>query len=89
MNGWLIIFAVTSTAGGVWGSSNQAPAAVFASFLFGSLFFLALGTKAVLQGGTIATGAAPPNPPTSLEIHTTATPQTGKFPKVRVWRTVH
>ena len=47
MNGWLIIFAVTSTAGGVWGSSNQAPAAVFASFLFGSLFFLALGTKAV------------------------------------------
>ena len=47
MNGWLIIFAVTSTTGGVWGSSGQIPAALFASFLFGSLFFLALGAKAV------------------------------------------
>jgi hypothetical protein len=51
--------------------------------------YIALGTKAVLQGGTVATGAAPPNPATSLEVHTTATPQAGKFPKVRVWRTVH
>lgn len=47
MNGWLIIFAVTSTASQVWGSSGQTPATVFAAFLFGSLFFLALGAKAV------------------------------------------
>ena len=46
MNGWLIIFAVTSTTGGVWGSSGQTPAALFAALLFG-LFFLALGAKAV------------------------------------------
>jgi hypothetical protein len=51
--------------------------------------YIALGTKAVLQGGTVDTHNPAPLPPTSLEIHTTATPQTGKFPKVRVWRTVH
>jgi hypothetical protein len=51
--------------------------------------YIAIGTKAVLQGGTVATGAAPPNPPTSLEIHTTSTRQSFRFPKVRVWRTVH
>jgi hypothetical protein len=51
--------------------------------------YIALGTKAVLQGGTVPTGAPPPAASTRLEIHTTATPQSGKFPKVRVWRTVH
>ena len=47
MNGWLIIFAGTSTASGVWGRSSHDPAAVFASFLFGGLFVLALCAKAV------------------------------------------
>ena len=47
MNGWLIIFGVTSTACHVLGSQGPTPAAGFASFLFGSLFFLALGAKAV------------------------------------------
>jgi ABC-type Mn2+/Zn2+ transport system permease subunit len=47
MNGWSIIFAVTSTVSGLWGSSAQSAAAVFASVLFGFLFLLALCTKAV------------------------------------------
>lgn len=47
MNGWSIIFAVTSTVSGVWGSSAQSTAAQFASALFGILFLLALCTKAI------------------------------------------
>lgn len=47
MNGWSIIFAVTSTVSGVWGSSVESTAAVFASVLFGFLFLLALCTKAI------------------------------------------
>ncbi len=40
MTGWMIIFAVTSTASGALGS-------VLASSLFGTLFVLALCAKAV------------------------------------------
>ena len=47
MNGWMIIFALTSTTSGVWGSWNQAPAAFFASGIFGILFLLAIGARAV------------------------------------------
>ena len=47
MSGWLIIFASTSTASGIWGSSSHAPAAVFASGLFAGLFVIALCAKAV------------------------------------------
>ncbi len=62
MNGWSIIFAVTSTISGVWGSSlvqstavqstavqstADSTAAMFASILFGFLFLLALCTKAI------------------------------------------
>ena len=47
MTGWSIIFATTSTISGVWGSSSQSPAAVFASVLFGVLFLLALGTRVI------------------------------------------
>jgi hypothetical protein len=47
MNGWLIIFATTSMSSGLWSSSGEAPAAVFASVLFGVLFLIALSTKAV------------------------------------------
>lgn len=47
MNGWSIIFAVTSTISGVWGSSSQSTAAFFASGLFGLLFLLALCTKVI------------------------------------------
>jgi hypothetical protein len=47
MTGWMIIFALTSTTSGVWGSSAQAPAALFACALFGTLFLLALCAKAM------------------------------------------
>jgi hypothetical protein len=47
MHGWLIIFAVTSTTSGLWGSSTQSPAALFACGIFGVLFLLALGARAV------------------------------------------
>jgi hypothetical protein len=47
MNGWSIIFAVTSTISGVWGTSAESSAALFASALFGFLFLLALCTKAI------------------------------------------
>lgn len=47
MTGWMIIFAVTSTTSGVYGSALQAPAAVLASGLFGTLFILALCARAV------------------------------------------
>ena len=47
MNGWSIIFAVTSAISGVWGSSTQSSAAIFASVLFGFLFLLALFTRVV------------------------------------------
>lgn len=47
MSGWSIIFAVTSTISGVWGSSAESAAAIFASALFGLLFLLALCTKAI------------------------------------------
>ena len=47
MNGWLIIFASTSMASGVWGSSSHAPAALVASGLFAGLFVISLCAKAV------------------------------------------
>ena len=47
MNGWLIIFAMSSMTGGIWGSFAQVPAAMFASALFGALFVLALCARAV------------------------------------------
>jgi hypothetical protein len=47
MNGWSIIFAVTSAISGIWGSSAESTAAIFASVLFGVLFLLALCTRAV------------------------------------------
>jgi hypothetical protein len=52
--------------------------------------YIALGTKAVLQGGTVATNNPLPGADaTTPEVHTTLLPPTGKYPKVRVWRTVH
>lgn len=47
MSGWMIIFVVTSVTSGFWGSSAQVPAALFASGIFGTLFLLALGARAV------------------------------------------
>lgn len=47
MNGWTIIFAITSTIGGVWGSSAQSTAAIFVAALFGLLFLLTLCTRAI------------------------------------------
>ena len=47
MNGWSIIFAVTSMISGLWGSSAESAAAIFASALFGILFLLALCTRAI------------------------------------------
>jgi hypothetical protein len=47
MNGWLIIFAVTSVTSAFWGSSAESPAALFVSGIFGVLFLLALGARAV------------------------------------------
>lgn len=49
MNGWSIIFAVTSTVSGLLGSSAESTAAMFVSALFGVLFLLALCTR-VLRG---------------------------------------
>jgi hypothetical protein len=52
--------------------------------------YIALGTKAVLQGGTVASNDPTPGASTTTpEIHTTPTPRSGNFPKTRVWRTVH
>jgi hypothetical protein len=50
MNGWLIIFGLTSMSSGVWASIGQAPSAVSASALFGVLFLLALFARAVQEG---------------------------------------
>ncbi len=47
MNGWSIIFAVTSMISGVWGSSVQSAGGLFSAGVFGLLFFMALATKAV------------------------------------------
>lgn len=47
MIGWLIIFATATFTSGFWGSSAQAPGAMFASCIFGVLFLLTLGAKAV------------------------------------------
>ena len=47
MNGWLIIFAMISVAGGIWGTSAQAPSAVLTSVLFAILFFLGVCARAV------------------------------------------
>jgi hypothetical protein len=52
--------------------------------------YIALGTKGVLQGGTVpkanpVAGAAL----VTTEIHTTMGPGSNRYPKVRVWRTVH
>ena len=47
MNGWMMIFAASSTTGGVWGSAIHVPAALFASGIFGILFLLAIGARAV------------------------------------------
>lgn len=47
MSGWSIIFAVTSTISGVWGSSAESSGAIFVSVLFGLLFLLALCTRAI------------------------------------------
>lgn len=47
MNGWSIIFAVTSTISGVCGGSARSSAALLASALFGLLFLLALCTRAI------------------------------------------
>jgi hypothetical protein len=47
--------------------------------------YIALGTKAVLQGGTVASNDPTPGASaTTPEIHTTLTPRSGRFPKVRV-----
>jgi hypothetical protein len=47
MNGWLIIFAVTSMSSGFWGHAADAPAGFSGSILFGLLFLIALGTRVV------------------------------------------
>ena len=47
MNGWVIIFGITSLGSGVWGSTAEVPVALFASVLFGGLFMFALGAKAL------------------------------------------
>jgi hypothetical protein len=47
MNGWMIIFALTSMTSGLWGGSNESPAALFASGIFGLLFLLSIGARAV------------------------------------------
>ena len=47
LTGWMIIFALISTTSGVWGGTAQAPTAIFVSALFGTLFVLALCTKAL------------------------------------------
>ena len=47
MIGWMIIFAATSTIGGVWSSAFQSSSALFVSVLFGILFVLALCVGAV------------------------------------------
>lgn len=47
MNGWLIIFALTSMTCGLWGASADSSAGLFASGIFGALFLLALGAKAI------------------------------------------
>jgi len=45
--GWLIIFATATFTSGFWGSSAHEPGAMLASGIFGSLFLLTLGAKAV------------------------------------------
>jgi hypothetical protein len=45
--GWLIIFATATFTSGFWGSSAHEPGALLASGIFGALFLLALGAKAV------------------------------------------
>jgi len=47
MIGWMIIFAIGTTTSGVWGSAGQAPDALLVSGLFGILFLLGLGARAV------------------------------------------
>ena len=47
MNGWLIIFAVTYMSSGFWVRYAHSPAALFAFIIFGVLFVLALGARAV------------------------------------------
>ena len=52
--------------------------------------FIALGTRGVIQGGAAAVNN--PQPGSSLttpEIHTTLGTASQRFPKPRVWRTVH
>ena len=47
MNGWLIIFAATSTTSGIVASFVRAPEALFAAALFGVLFVLTVCARAV------------------------------------------
>jgi hypothetical protein len=47
MNGWSIIFAVTSAGSAVWGSAVNSVAALYAAVLFAVLFLLALCTRAI------------------------------------------
>ena len=47
MNGWMIIFALTSMTSGVWSDFFQDSAALFACLLFAALFVLSLCAKAV------------------------------------------
>ncbi|MBK8794214.1 MAG: hypothetical protein IPN59_14140 [Holophaga sp.] len=52
--------------------------------------YIALGTRAVLQGGTVP--VSNPQPGESLttpEVHTTQGTPAQRYPKPRVWRTVH
>ena len=52
--------------------------------------YIALGTRAVLQGGTVVKGTFVPGASlTTPEVHTTRLKRSGNYPQIRVWRTVH
>ncbi|MBI4911422.1 MAG: hypothetical protein HY823_01680 [Acidobacteria bacterium] len=56
--------------------------------------YVALGTRGVIQGGVVPTGAGAPPPgsgtsATTLQLKTFLGPSRERYPKARVWRTVH
>ncbi len=52
--------------------------------------YIAVGTRSVLQGGTVAVAAPPAGASaTTPEIHSTPGASANRYPKPRVWRTVY
>ena len=52
--------------------------------------YISVGTRSVLQGGTVAVAAPPAGASaTTPEIHSTPGASANRYPKPRVWRTVY